>query len=248
MTRSGIILAIVAIAVSLVSCSDTPTSSTSGSDPAPASTTLVEVTSDITDAAQSTSTASVPTDSITDASTSTVADSTTTSTTLAAAATLVLRPDGLGDALFGTDPESVISYVVAIVGPPTADSGWVSALTSPFGVCPGAEVRGVTWGDLTLLFGDSSPVAVERRHFFHYEYGPPLAAIVEPAGMSTASGLAIGTTLTQVFAAHPETEVLPEDEISGPYFVLGDGLVGLLSGTEPTSVVRLIAGGVGCGE
>ena len=101
----------------------------------------------------------------------TAAPTTIAPTTVPAGAALVLRTNGVGDAAFGADADEVVAYVNSILGAPTADSGWADPF-STFGVCPGTEVRGVTWGDLTLLFSDESVVASGRRHFFTYSYGP----------------------------------------------------------------------------
>jgi hypothetical protein len=158
----------------------------------------------------------------------------------------VLRDDGLGDALFGTDPEEVVRYVQAILGPPTADSGWADPF-SAFGVCPGTEVRGVTWGDLTLLFSDDSTVASGRRHFFNYSYGPPFGVSIQPDGMRTDTGIGIGSTVAELRAAYPTVRIFPPD-IADAYFVVDENFTGFLSGTADTDTVRSVIGGIGCGE
>ena len=176
----------------------------------------------------------------------TVPASTTTSSTVPAAASLVLRPDGLGDALFGADPDQVVAYVKAVLGAPTADSGWADPFSS-FGVCPGTEVRGVTWGDLTLLFSDSSIVLEGRRHFFSYGYGPPFGATVQPAGMRTAEGIGVGSTVGELRYTYPAVQLFDAD-LYGPYFVLSDELTGFLTGTSDTDAILSFTGGIGCGE
>lgn len=236
------------LTVAMVSCGGGGDAGTTSVGPTSTPSSTLDSTATVDTSVTSTTVASSASGAPTEESlpVSVAADTTTTSTVPPAAA-LVLRPDGVGDAFFGTDPDSVIGYVSAIIGPPTADSGWLPAV-GPFGVCPGSEVRGTSWGDLTLLFGDSSTVATGRRHFFHYAYGAPPGETVEPVGMATPAGLGVGTTLTALFAAHPDAEVLPADELGGPYFVLGDGLVGTLSGTDSTATVISFFGGVGCGE
>lgn len=178
--------------------------------------------------------------------TSTTAASTTTSTTVAPAAVLILRDDGLGDALFGADAEGVIQYITSILGVPTDDSGWGDPFES-FGICPGNEVRGVTWGDLQLLFSDESVVLKGRRHFFNYVYGPPAGTSISPAGMSTANGVSIGTSVAELRLAYPNVQVYPED-IYGPYFVVNDDLIGFLTGVSDTDEIISFIGGTGCGE
>jgi hypothetical protein len=184
--------------------------------------------------------------------TSTVATSTTegdvsaTSTTVPAAIALVLRDDGLGDADFGDDPDSVIQYVTSIIGPPQADSGWADPLQS-FGICPGTEVRGVTWGDLQLLFSDNSIVAEGRRHFFNYVYGPAYGDAITPAGMRTTKDVGVGTKIADLRAAYPDVQVYAED-IYGPYFVVNSNLTGFLTGTSDTDTIISFVGGIGCGD
>jgi hypothetical protein len=188
------------------------------------------------------------TTSSTTSTSSTSTTTTTTSTTLPAAAALVLRPTGLGNALFGADPDEVIDYVTQILGPSTADSGWADPLSS-FGVCPGTEVRGVTWGDLTLLFGDESWAATGRRHFFNYVYGPPLVpGNIDPAGPRTDSGVKIGDTVAQLRAAYPSVQVFPGEEIFGPSFIVEEHFTGFLTGVGNTDTVISFIGGQGCGE
>jgi hypothetical protein len=179
--------------------------------------------------------------------TSTTVEATTTSTTVAPAAQLVLGQDRLGTALFGADADGVIAYVTAILGPPTADSGWADP-NSAFGVCPGSEVRGVTWGDLLLLFSDESSVAAGRRHFFSYSLGPAFGAVITPEGMATPEGVAVGSSVADLQRAYPGVYVYPGDDVFGPYFALNDNFTGFLTGAGDADTVASIIGGINCGE
>jgi len=158
-----------------------------------------------------------------------------------------MRQDGLGDAAFGVDPEEVIEYIRSIVGAPTSDSGWADPF-SAFGVCPGTEVRGVTWGDLLVLFSDESSVDAGRRHFFSYSYGPAFAFEARPAAMRTPAGITVGSTVAELRAAYPEVVVTPGDDINLPSFHVNDNLNGFLTGDTDADTVLAIIGGVGCGE
>lgn len=235
--RGGLALAVAAVIV-LGACS--------GDDDA-SSTTLTPIVS-VTTAAPTTAAPTTTSPASTSSSTTstTTPESTTTSTTTPAAAALVLRDNGLGDALFGTEPEEVIRYVQAVLGTPTADSGWADPF-SAFGVCPGNEVRGVTWGDLTLLFSDESTVASGRRHFFNYVYGPAFGVTIQPEGMRTETGIGIGSTVADLRAAYPKVKVFPPD-IADAYFVVDQNLTGFLTGTTDEDTVRSVMGGIGCGE
>lgn len=179
--------------------------------------------------------------------TSTTQATTTTSSTVPPAAQLVLGQDRLGTAMFGVEPEAVVSYVTAILGPPTADSGWADP-NSAFGVCPGTEVRGVTWGDLLVLFSDESGVASGRRHFFSYTLGPSFGASITPAGMATPEGIAVGSTVADLKSAYPGVYVYGGDDVFDPYYVVGENLSGFLTGAADTDTVQSVIGGVTCGE
>ncbi len=190
-----------------------------------------------------------PTTSTTAATTTTSTSTTvpaTTTTSIPKAAVLVLRNDGLGDALFGADPEQVVAYVTANLGKPTADSGWADPF-SAFGVCPGTEVRGVTWGDLTLLFSDDSSVVSGRRHFFSYLLGPPFGSTVQPAGMATPERIGVGNTVGELRFTYPDVE-LNDDEIQGPSFVLDNGINGTMTGLADDELIKFISAGPRCGE
>jgi hypothetical protein len=204
------------------------------------STTVIPTTAVSTTLLTSTSSSTAPT-------TSTTIEATTTSTIVAPAAQLVLGQDRLGTALFGADADGVIAYVTAILGPPTADSGWADP-NSAFGVCPGSEVRGVTWGDLLLLFSDESSVAAGRRHFFSYTLGPAFGAVITPEGMATPEGIAVGSTVADLKRAYPGVYVYPGDDVFGPYFALNDNLTGYLTGAGDTDTVASVIGGITCGE
>lgn len=159
-----------------------------------------------------------------------------------------MRPNGLGDAAFGADPEGVIAYVSSIVGPPTVDTDWIDPLS--VGACPGTEFRQVSWADLTLQFTDSSAVTTGRRHFFSYVYGPSFVEgrPIAPAGLKTEAGIGVGSTVAELTATYPTAVINPGDDFGGPNFFINDGLVGFLTGVNPTDTVTSVLGGQGCGE
>jgi hypothetical protein len=140
----------------------------------------------------------------------------------------------------------VVGYVRSILGASTTDSGWVDPST--FGACPGTEVRIVTWNDLSLYFSDQSIVAQGFRHFMSYTYGPPFAAQINPLGLATADGIAVGSTVGALKATYPSVVLNPGDELSGPTFFITEGLFGYLTGTSDADVVTEFVGGFGCGE
>lgn len=165
---------------------------------------------------------------------------------MAPGAELVVRPNGLGDAAFGADPDGVIAYVSSIIGAFTVDTGWVDPLS--VGACPGTELRQVTWGDLTLQFSDESSVTTGRRHFFSYLYGPTFGPQIAPAGLKTEAGIGVGSTVAELTGTYPSAVVNPGDDFGGPNFFINDGLAGFLTGVNPTDTVSSLIGGQGCGE
>jgi len=189
-----------------------------------------------------------PTTSTTVAETTTTTGETSSSTTdVPKGAALILRDDGVGDAVFGADPDEVIAYIRSILGAPSADSGWADPFSS-FGVCPGTEVRGVSWGDLTLLFTDSSVVTSGRRHFFTYSYGPAFGATIDPLGAHTSAGISVGSTVADLKAAYPGVVVNPADDIFAPNFYINDNLTGFLTGATDADTITSFTGGISCGE
>jgi hypothetical protein len=158
----------------------------------------------------------------------------------------VLRPNGLGDAAFGAEPDGVIAYVSSIIGAPTVDSGWIDPLS--VGACPGTEMRQLVWGDLTLQFSDQSSITSGRRHFFSYVYGPAFGAAIAPAGLKTDAGIGVGSTVAELMGTYPSAVINPGDDFGGPNFFINDGLAGFLTGITPTDTVTSVLGGQGCGE
>jgi hypothetical protein len=180
--------------------------------------------------------------------TSTTIGPTTTSSTIPAVQGLGLSAQGLGDVLFGADPDQTVSYVQSILGKPTSDSGWKDPLTAGTS-CPGTTIRIVDWHDLSLFFTDQSPAAQGIRHFASYTYGPELApGQPNPYGLTTANAIGLDSTVKQLKAAYPLAKVNPGDQVSGPTFVIEQGLSGFLTGTKTTDTIMSFVGGYGCGE
>ena len=158
----------------------------------------------------------------------------------------MLRPNGLGDAAFGADPDGVIAYVSSIIGPLTVER--VGSTRLSVGACPGTEFRQVFWGDLVLQFSDESAVTSGRRHFFSYVYGPSFGTTIAPAGLKTDAGIGVGSTVAELTGTYPTAVVNPGDDFGGPNFFINEGLVGFLTGVTPTDTVTSVLGGQGCGE
>ena len=160
---------------------------------------------------------------------------------------LELGTTGLGAAAFGADPEGIIGFVSSFLGGPTADTGYVDPFE--FGACPGTQARRVSWGSLTLEFGDASNVAVDRLHFYAYQYGngsPDGLAEGSPLGLETAEGIGYGSSVIDVVRTYPDTMFLEGDDFIDPNFVVNDNLRGLLTGLTDSDTVTAITGGLPC--
>ncbi len=162
-----------------------------------------------------------------------------------------LDTDGIGSGvLFGDPPNHVIRILTCLLGEPDRDSGWGDSF-SVFGTCPGSEVRGVTWGPLTVLFGDGNTGFAPdgTRHFFNWTYDsvglPDTLELVFP---ETLVGL--GSTVAEVHAAYPGAEFFDGEPEVGlpPSFSTFDGIYGTFTGTGDADTVRFLSGGPGCGE
>lgn len=158
---------------------------------------------------------------------------------------LVLSGEGIGTAGFGAEPVGVMSYVSSFLGEPTNDTGWIDPLS--IGACPGTELRLVSWGVLTLLFGDVSTVLQGRRHFVAYTYGVEGEVGAAPVGLVTSRSVAVGSRVVDVVAAYPAATLNPEDDFTAPFFYVNDNLRGFLTGLTDDSTVTTILGGVNCG-
>ena len=226
-------MAVLSAAVTLSGCS-------SGESSAPTTGGIASSTSSPT---------SLPGVDTTDVSTSSSSStsSTSTSSTIPAVEGLDMSPLGLGDALFGAEAENVIAYVRAILGPPSADSGWVD----PYAIgaaCPGTEVRFVEWRDLSLVFSDESFAGSGIRHFASFRYGPTMAQNIDPYGLRTTDGFGIGTTVSELLAEYPKGELYAGDEVIDPYFEIDAALVAFLTDSKPGGRAVSYLGGYGCGE
>jgi hypothetical protein len=182
-----------------------------------------------------------------------VADTTTTPATtvapesVAQAGVVSLTPEGVGVAAFGDAADTTETALVASLGPATVDSGWVDALSSPFGVCPGTFVRGLRWGPLQVLFTDDGTA----RTMFTYVYASSLVqpgeAIGAASGLQTPEGIGLGSSLGDLQGAYPALEVATD--AYGPTFATAaeGGLAGTLSSEGPEGFVTGLVGGSFCG-
>lgn len=166
--------------------------------------------------------------------------------TLPIADVVQLGGDGLGIVTFGAEPEAAIAAVTAVLGEPTEDTGWSDPLT--VSTCAGTQVRRVSWGSLSLYFGDESPVTQGTPHLFAYSYGTADDLEGAPVGLSTPEGIGLGSTVEFLRAAYAAVAVEPGEEgIIEPNFFVSDVLSGRLTGGGDADLVTVIIGGDACG-
>jgi hypothetical protein len=147
---------------------------------------------------------------------------------------------GIGDTMFDTAAETAIQQLSAVFGTPSTDSGWVAAGSSPFGACPGQQVRGVRWGQLLTLYSDEGGT----EHFFTYTYG--LGNREAGPELRTDVGVGLGSTPAQVQTAYPDAE-LGSDATRGAYFVdEAAGISGSFDQAGAAGKVTRIVGGTPC--
>ncbi|CAN5857364.1 hypothetical protein BH24ACT6_BH24ACT6_10310 [soil metagenome] len=160
---------------------------------------------------------------------------------------VILAADGVGVAAFGDEPDAAVAAVTAILGEPTQDSGWVEPFT--ISACPGTEYRRVSWGAFSLQFSDQSSKADGRRHLFGYEYGEVGRTDATPAGLVTAEGIGVGSTVAELKSAYPGVSVVAGEEglSSSSFEVSENGLAGLLTDATDQGIVILVVGGDFCG-
>jgi len=160
----------------------------------------------------------------------------------------MLSYNGIGDAVFGADPNGVITYVSSVLGTPTSDSGWVDP-KSTGAKCSGTEVRFVVWRDLSLYFTDQSGYVKGLRHFASFGYGPAFGAHIDPFGLATDAGVGVGSTVDALRKAYPSVGIVgPTHDNPTSRFSIRHGLVGLLSGTRATDVITTFVGGEACSK
>jgi hypothetical protein len=230
-----------------------------GEEEAGATTTTAAETS--TSASGETTTTTVAGTTTTAGETTTTSEETTTTdettTTLARVEPMVLADNGIGGVDFGATPEETIDYATAFLGPPDNDTGWIDALSSPYGVCPEPEVRGVEWGTsaggsgpgFTLLFTKADTTHGSGEHFFgYYFFGGDIP-------LTTAEGITVGSTNFELQASIPSAVIDedPFDPSAGAWMSDVDPddmnlLWGYSTSVAPDGLIETVNGGSTCGE
>ena len=199
-------------------------------------------------------TTTVPTTTTTAApvtTTTTAAETTTTAGPLTVELTRVGVQAGEVWVPFSEDDELAVSAVVAVLGTPTHDSGWIESLSSPYGVCPAPLVRGVHWDDFVMLFtqADTDFWTAGVPHFYAFTYTGTTPE------MLTTEGIGVGSTLEMLDAAYGGPDLVIDEAWFDPSagfwsykLAPWTGLSGFTTGQAFADTITSVNGGQGCGE
>lgn len=209
-------------------------------------------TTETTEAAASTTSPTTSTTSTTSTSTTSTTTTTTTTTSTVPPGPLLLHTEGISDFPFGMTAADADAAFTALLGPPDEDSGWIDSF-SPFGTCPGDEVRVLRWRRLQVFLTDGNTPwgAAGVRHFFLYRASEWLDPVDAP-DMATLAGIILGSSVADLQAAYGHDLVVRDDFLYGPSWEVEDPvdrwISGSLTGLTPADLVRSIDSGYGCGD
>ncbi len=177
-------------------------------------------------------------------------ETTTTAATQVPASSIVLSVDAIGDVPLGTTPEAVLDGLTPFFGGPSEDTDWIEDAGGTYGTCP-EPLRVIAWGSLTT-FHRGGPTNPE---FFAYSYGfdfDEARAGVDPRGLglSTSSGVRIGTTVAELQEAEPGVVLDGDVDIDVWTFAIAPDdtphLRGQVTGLEAEDTVLFIETSAGC--
>lgn len=237
----SVVLVVAVVAVVLAGGDDEDqvvaesTSTTSQAAPSSSATTTAVVTT----------TTTVATTTVT-----TIATTVEPTTTTTPESDLVLHPDGVGDFSFGEPANAVLATLLAVLGDPDEDTGWVDQAEN-YGVCLGSEVRFVRWGSFQAFFTDGpsdwAPAGI--RHFASYTHALYFEADDVP--LVTMDGLSLGSPVGDVRALYG-TDSVYDDLLYGPVFFYDPPgpaqQWGSVTGLDPDDTIESINGSFACGE
>jgi hypothetical protein len=177
----------------------------------------------------------------------------TTTTDPAPLATVKLTESGLGDVLFGIDPDTVVADLTARFGAPDLDSDWIPSTPNVFGTCPGESMRAIGWGSLVTIFIDDGRSDL-GGWFYTYTYGYDYSENsggVDPRQLNlrTDDDIGLGSTVGDLRSVWGDNVVVEgsTDLDIWTFTAANEGFQGLLSGPDATAVVTLIEPIEGCG-
>jgi hypothetical protein len=168
-----------------------------------------------------------------------------------------LTEDGVGSVLLGTETEVALLELAllgdpAVTGDPDEDTGWIDSF-SPYGTCPGSEIRVVRWGDLETFFTRTS--MVDEGELFTYRVWDPLDDRTD-LRLRTVEGLMLGDDGAMLEALYGSRVELTYVDVFDLWLYWIDaappsdytGLGGSISGDGASDLVTSIEAGERCGE
>jgi hypothetical protein len=160
---------------------------------------------------------------------------------------LVLAGSGIGEIGLGSDAETTVARLSALLGFPDEDTQWTTTL----GTCPGTEARIVRWSSLQIFLTNGETAWSSEPHFFHF--GQSLAAGGgEYLDLRTDKEIGIGSSIGELQTAYGDTVTIEDDPAFGPYWEVdrteSSYLWGTATGIDDDSVIDALNGGAGCGE
>jgi len=166
--------------------------------------------------------------------------------------TVELNESGLGDVLFGLDPDTVVADLTARFGAPDQDSDWIPSVPNIFGTCPGESMRAIGWGSLVTIFVDEGRSDL-GGWFYTYTYGYDYSENiggVDPRRLElrTGDGIGLGSTVDDLRSIWGDNVAI-EGDIDLDIWTFTapeEGFKGLLSGPDASAVVTLIEPLEGC--
>ncbi|MET0727371.1 MAG: hypothetical protein ABWZ76_03635 [Acidimicrobiales bacterium] len=219
--RSRLLLCAVLALGWVTACSDDPDEAAAGSS--------------TTTAVDGTTTSAPP------ASTTTAARQDTTTTT-EPVGEVVLRGDGLGVTALGASPDDAVAVVTSTLGEPTADTGWEPSFSS-YGTCPGAQIRGVEWDHLVLLFTDEETSYGSGEHLFAWRITGA------PPALGTATGFGYHATAADAEDLYPgSVETFPAEDPFPAFLVIEAEGGRITAYVDDADRVTNLEAGVPCGE
>ena len=251
LVAGGVLVALLVLLIVLLFTRDDGSSTASATGATGSSTTTSTSTSTST-----TSTSTTTTTTSTSVPKPTSTTSTTTSTTIVAPARIgpvALAPNGLilqfGSSSsftlrFGDDADGTLSRLVALIGQPTADTGWKQVE-----LCTGDETRRVKVNDLELVFTKNAAGAPNGSRTFQQWFVDDPGK--RPDGLVTLDRIGIGSTvsdLRNVYGAALKVVQPIAGDPSGLFTTSESGtfIDGITNGVSDKSRVRQMWAGTAC--
>lgn len=169
------------------------------------------------------------------------------------APSVLLKGDGLGVTEIGDPIGTSLPTLVASLGEPDEDTGWLPSW-GQFGACPGEAVRGVRWGHLQTVYVRSSTGIgwaglPAGEVFLYYTHSEGLTPGPITPSLTTDRGIGLRDTVADLRAAYgPDVTITYDDIFEYWRYSTADGHQGSVTGGTDSDFIYSIGAGVFCGE